>query len=74
MHDAPSPPLDRQGIGRLLLWSAPFSDADITLNDATARRLRPDSQTGDAVVKPGLPGEVAADYADRRLPPPKDRP
>src|SRR6185436_11485502 len=40
MHDAPPPPLDRQGIGRLLLWSDRFSPADITLNEAPGDRLR----------------------------------
>src|SRR5215475_13595104 len=39
MHDAPPPPLDRQGIGRLLLCRA-VHGADITLNDGTTGRLR----------------------------------
>ena len=38
MHDAPPPPLDRQGIGRLL--PAPFERSDITLNDAFRGGLR----------------------------------
>jgi len=38
MHDAPPPPLDRQGIGRLLRRGAERSD--ITLNDALPAGLR----------------------------------
>jgi hypothetical protein len=38
MHDAPPPPLDRQGIGRFLAGLAQRSD--ITLNDALQRGLR----------------------------------
>ncbi|BFU46975.1 hypothetical protein KRMM14A1004_52120 [Krasilnikovia sp. MM14-A1004] len=37
MHDAPPPPLDRQGIGRLL---AGAQRSDITLNDAFLAELR----------------------------------
>jgi hypothetical protein len=37
MHDAPPPPLDRQGIGRP---RRPAQRSDITLNDASGGRLR----------------------------------
>jgi len=40
MHDALPPPLDRQGIGRLLLLPPRFHGSDIRVNDEVRSRLR----------------------------------